>query len=394
MIHEVKFLQFHLSIRFLWCFIFSHLPLFLAPVRGMGCSSDPCLKEILENLEQLSQRQSSPHPHPHTHCSSIHLSFQVVISISSLKPIGIRHPPLHSFSSHSFSIPLPRLHGVSRVRAILHSFAYPLKPLTQASISIQPIPILHATHNNVLPCRVSHTRNPSPPPFPSGRLTSGILLRRHSIWTSHVRNPSAPSFHPGASHPEFLLCRHPPWCLTPGFLLRCHSIRVSHTWNPSAPPLHPDVSCPESFCSAIPPGCLTPGIPLRRHSIRMSHTRNSTWPTFHLSRISRIRNSVRPTVHLFLHPQSTFFRIQNRIFNKALLPLLFPTSNFSYFLCFLKCFEISEESNSVISSDGVYGINSCKINGLWWGPASINFLQNKMNLNEMSCALLVILSVW
>ena len=31
------------------------------------------------------------------------------------------------------------------------SFTYPLKPLTQASISIQPIPILHATHNHVLP---------------------------------------------------------------------------------------------------------------------------------------------------------------------------------------------------------------------------------------------------
>ena len=74
----------------------------------------------------------------HTHHSSIHLSLQVVIPISSLKLAGIKHPPLHPFSSHSFSIPLPHLHGVSRVHVIPHFFAYPLKPLTQASISIRP----------------------------------------------------------------------------------------------------------------------------------------------------------------------------------------------------------------------------------------------------------------
>ena len=64
--------------------------------------------------------------------------FASAIPISSLKLAGIKHPPPHPFSSHSYSIPLPHLHGVSRVHVILHSFTYPLKPLTQASISIQP----------------------------------------------------------------------------------------------------------------------------------------------------------------------------------------------------------------------------------------------------------------
>ena len=64
--------------------------------------------------------------------------FASAILLSLLKLAGIKHPPPHPFSSHSFSIPLPHLHGVSRVHAILHSFAYPLKPLTQAFISIQP----------------------------------------------------------------------------------------------------------------------------------------------------------------------------------------------------------------------------------------------------------------
>ena len=38
----------------------------------------------------------------------------------------------------SFSIPLHHLHGVLRVHVIPHSFAYPLNPLTKASISIRP----------------------------------------------------------------------------------------------------------------------------------------------------------------------------------------------------------------------------------------------------------------
>ena len=102
------------------------------------------------------------------------------------------------------------------MHAILHSFAYPLKPLTQASISIQPIPILHTTHNNVLPysgVSLLEFLPASIPPgvslleflstaIPSGCLTPGILLRRHSIRMSHIRNPSMPPFHPGVSHSE------------------------------------------------------------------------------------------------------------------------------------------------------------------------------------------------
>nr|CAN73371.1 hypothetical protein VITISV_006498 [Vitis vinifera] len=186
----------------------------------------------------------------------------------------IKHPPPHPFSSHSFSIPLPHLHGVSRVHAILHSFAYPLKPLTQASISIQPIPILHATHNNVLPYPdVSHPEFFSVD-IPSGCLTSGILLRRHSIRMSHIRNSSPSPFHPDVSHPESFSAAIPSGCLTSGILFRRHSIRMSHIRNPSPPPFHPDVSHLESFPADIPLGCLTSGIILCRHSIRMSHIRN------------------------------------------------------------------------------------------------------------------------
>ena len=138
---------------------------------------------------------------------------------------------------------------------------------------MQLIPIFHATHNNVLPylgvshsksfstaipIRVSHTRNPSLPPFsiqvsltrnpslppfPSRRLTPGILLRRHS--------------HPGVSYPESFSTAIPPGCLISGILLCRHSIRVSHHL--------------ESFSAAIPPGCLISEILLRRHSIRVSH---------------------------------------------------------------------------------------------------------------------------
>ena len=133
--------------------------------------------------------------------------FALSIPISSLKLAGIKHPPPHPFSSHSFSIPLPHLHGVSRVHAILHSFTYPLKPLTQTSISIQPIPILHATHNHVLPYPCVHPFNhttklvslskPSP--------TCGILpkkkMPRGSLSLAHIDGPPCDarhsSFHPG-----------------------------------------------------------------------------------------------------------------------------------------------------------------------------------------------------
>ena len=144
--------------------------------------------------------------------------FASAIPSSSLKLAGIKHPPLHPFSSHSFSIPLPHLHGASRVHAILHSFTYPLKPLTQAPISMQPIPNLHATHNNVLPypdvshpeffsanisIRTSCIRKLSPLTFYPD-ISHPKFLRRHSTRTSRIRNLSPLTFYPDISHPEFL----------------------------------------------------------------------------------------------------------------------------------------------------------------------------------------------
>ena len=111
-------------------------------------------------------------------------------------------------------------------------------------------------------------------------------------------------------------------------------IQVSHTRNPSPPSFHPGVSHRESFSAAIPSGCLTPEILLRRHSIQVSHTRNPSPPTFHPN--ASHLESYPPTFHLFLHPQTIFFRFQNHIFNKALLPLSFLASNFSHLLCFKK----------------------------------------------------------
>ena len=108
--------------------------------------------------------------------------FASAIPISSLELAGIKHPPPHSFSSHSFSIPLPHLHGVSRLHAILHSFTCPLKPLTQAFISIQPIPILHATHNHVLPYPCVH---------PFNHTTKPVSLSKSSPCI-----PIKPVFHP------------------------------------------------------------------------------------------------------------------------------------------------------------------------------------------------------
>ena len=98
------------------------------------------------------------------------------------------------------------------MHVILHSFACPLKPLTQASISIQPnklvslaklsptygiLPKKNATWL-FLPC----TRRRSPlrhvaSLIPPGHLTSEILPRRHSTQISHIRNSSPPTFPPG-----------------------------------------------------------------------------------------------------------------------------------------------------------------------------------------------------
>ena len=151
----------------------------------------------------------------------------------------------------------------------LHSFTYPLKPLTQASISIQPMSILHATHNNVLPyLDVSHLES----------FSAAI-----SIWVSHTRNPLTAVFSirvfyaRSSSSPSF-----PSGCLTPrNHSLPPFSIRVSRTRNPSPPPFsirgisHPE-SCPPMF-----------------HLLQMSHIRNSTQPTFHLLWVSHTRNPVR-----------------------------------------------------------------------------------------------------
>ena len=168
------------------------------------------------------------------------------------------------------------------MHVILYSFTYPLKPLTQA-----PISIIYATHNHVLPNPdASHPEffSADIPPrcLASGILsrqrstlsrclTSGIPLRRHSTRMSHIRNSSPSPLHPDVSHPEFCPANVLPY---------------------------PDVSHPEFISAAIPPGCLTFGILprqcstlsgcltfeifLRRHSTRMSHTRNSTPPTFNI----------------------------------------------------------------------------------------------------------------
>ena len=174
--------------------------------------------------------------------------FASAIPISLLKLAGIKHPPPHPFSSHSFSTPLPHLHGVSRVHAILHSFTYPLKPLTQASISIQPIPILHATHNHVLPYPCVHPFNHTTKPVSLSKPspTCGILpkkMSRDSLSLAHADGPSC-----DMRHSSFHLGKN----------------SVQPTFN----------------------------------LLQISHIRNSVRSTFHLLRISHIRNSIRPTFHL------------------------------------------------------------------------------------------------
>ena len=139
---------------------------------------------------------------------------------------------------------------------------------------------------------------------------------------------------------------------------------MSHSRNPSALPFHPNASHSKSY-------------PPTFHLLRMSHIRNPIRrrSTFSECLTSGILSSRRSTFFFIRRAFSLGFKITFLI--KLCCRFYFWQTIFSYFLCFLKCFEISEESNSVIPSDGVYGINSCKINGLWWGLASINFLQNK-----------------
>ena len=155
----------------------------------------------------------------------------VVVMAAKLTSSASPHPS----SSRSFSIPLPRLHGVSRVHVILHSFTYLLKPFTQAPISIQPIPILHATHNHI-----------------------------HSTRTYRIRNSSV-VIPPGRpSHLEFL-----------------------------SPPFHPDVSHIRKFSSAnIPSGHIASEIPSPPFHPDVPRILNYSPPTFHLPRISHIRNPI------------------------------------------------------------------------------------------------------
>ena len=74
--------------------------------------------------------------------------------------------------------------------------------------------------------------------------------------------------------------------------------------------------------------------------------------------------------------KSLIFRvlgIKNPIFNKIWPPLSFWRATFEFFII-LKYFKINMNLNSVIPSDGIYGINSCKNNGLWWGPYICDFM--------------------
>ena len=181
------------------------------------------------------------------------------------------------------------------MHAILRSFTYPLKPFTQAPISTQPISILHATHNHVLPYPCVHPFNHTTKPISLSKPspTCGILpkkLPRGSLSFGHADGPSR--------HVASLI---PPGWLTSGILLRRRSIRMSHTQNPSPLPFHLGVSHPEFYPADVPP------------SSDISHP-ESCLPTFHLPRISRIRNPVRR--------RSTLFSILGSIF------LRFPRSHF------------------------------------------------------------------
>ena len=201
------------------------------------------------------------------------------------------------------------------MHAVHHPFAYPLKPLTQASISRQPIPILQATRSNVLP-------------------------------------------YPGVPHPESFCA--------------AISIRVSHTRNPSAPPFYPGVIHPESFCAAFLSGCYTPGILLCRHSIRMPHTRN---PIRRCSTFSRCLAS-----GILSGRRFTFFFILTALSLGSKITFLIKLCCHFHFWqaifilpLFLKCFEISKESTSVIPNNGVIGIDSGKIKwALVGGPTYVN----------------------
>ena len=150
--------------------------------------------------------------------------FASAIPISSLKLAGIKHPPPHPFSSHSFSIPLPHLHGVSRVHAILHSFTYPLKPLTQVSISMQ----------STKPVSLSKL---SP--------TCGILPKKCHMALSPLHTQTVPLSTRGMAHPtreRILSDRRPTFS-------GCFTSRILSADIPPSP----DVSHPKLCPADVPP---------------------------------------------------------------------------------------------------------------------------------------------
>ena len=88
------------------------------------------------------------------------------------------------------------------MHAILHSFTYPLKPLTQTSISIQPISILHVTHNHVLPYPCVHPFNHTTKPvfLSKPSLPVGSSLKKCHVALSPLHTQTIPFTTRGIAH--------------------------------------------------------------------------------------------------------------------------------------------------------------------------------------------------
>ena len=162
-----------------------------------------------------------------------------------------------------------------RVHAILHSFTYLLKPLTQAPYPYSPYLSFMLLITTFIP--PGHIASKIPPPLlhpdtshrnssrhHSTRTSphSKILLCQHSIRASRIRKFSSANILYGISHSEFS---------------RRHSIRTNRIRNSSA---------------AIPSGHIASGIPPLPFHLDVPRIWNSSPPTFHLSRISHIRNPI------------------------------------------------------------------------------------------------------
>ena len=155
---------------------------------------------------------------------------------------------------------------------------------------------------------MSHTRNSSPLPFysdvshpelfsasiPSGCLTPGILLRRHSILMSHIRNSARPTF---------------------------YLIRMSHIWNSSPSPFHPDVSHPEFYPADVQP------------SSDVSHP-ESCPPTFNLPPVILHPEFYPVDVPPFSPSLEHFLEAPNIPFSINLAVIFFSASNFRIFHVF------------------------------------------------------------